>query len=83
MWDFYEPPRPRFYRRPWFLATVAVFVLAVIAVFVRFLLVESEFEKKAARFDLKRLEEMEGGTKTGKFPMRLLLRNRLHRVIQT
>ena len=62
MWDYYEPPRPRFYRRPWFLATLAVLMLAVIAGFVYFLSVKAEFEKKAAQFDLKKLEEMESAS---------------------
>ena len=61
MWDII-PPRKRFYRRPWFLILLGIFVVAGGAGTVFVMREKAKLEEKAATFDYGRLEEMESAS---------------------
>lgn len=61
MWD-YSPPRPPFYRRPWFLAS-ASFVLLLLLVGGGWALMEKHrWEERARKLDYDQLQEMESAS---------------------
>ncbi len=61
MWDI-QPPRKRFYRRPWFLAPLGLGVIVGLAGLIFVLIEKSKLESKAATFDYTRLEAMESAS---------------------
>ncbi len=62
MYDYDYPVRKPFYRRAWFLTLLSLFGLIVLGAGLFLWKVKSDFEAKAARFDLKKLEEMESSS---------------------
>lgn len=62
MWDYPPPPKPPFYRRPWF---VALFLVTLGGVLVGCLLVWNElatWDREAQKFDYAKLAEMESAS---------------------
>jgi penicillin-binding protein 1A len=55
-------PRPRFYRRPWFLATLTIFLIAGIIGAVWALMEKARWEARARGFDYAQLREMESAS---------------------
>lgn len=79
MWDI-TLRRKRFYRRPWFLVLLAMFVTAGGVGAVFFLIEKGKLETKAAAFDYTRLEEMESASiiydRNGAVMSRMFTQNR-------
>jgi membrane carboxypeptidase/penicillin-binding protein len=62
MWDDDPLPSKPFYSRPWFLALVILFVLALLGGAFALFYVSEEFGKKANALDLSKLSDMESAS---------------------
>jgi penicillin-binding protein 1A len=61
MWDLPRYRKP-FYLRPWFLTLAGLLVAALLSGVVLFYVEKAKWEKKAAAFDFRKLEEMESAS---------------------
>jgi 1A family penicillin-binding protein len=59
MWEL---ERPRFYRRPWFLSTLAVLLVVVVALAIFGLIEKHQWEERADRLDYSKLSQMESAS---------------------
>lgn len=79
MLELYQA-RPRFYRRPWFLATFALLCVVVAVGAIWLLVQKANWEAKAKVFDYARLSEMESASliydRTGNVLGRIFTQNR-------
>jgi penicillin-binding protein 1A len=79
MLDLYQA-RPRFYRRPWFLATFTLFCILLLVGGLWAIVEKSRWEAKARTFDFSRLEEMESASlifdRSGNVLGRIFVQNR-------
>src|SRR6187402_919231 len=55
-------PRPRFYRRPWFLAMFTAFMIVLIAGVIWALIEKQRWETKAREFDYAKMTQMESAS---------------------
>lgn len=73
-------PRPRFYQRPWFLATITLFLIVLLAGGIWALAEKSRWEAKAKAFDYTRLSDMESASiiydRAGNVLGRIFIQNR-------
>jgi len=79
MLELYQA-RPRFYRRPWFLATLTLLLLVLFAAVVWAWVEKGRWEAKAKAFDYSRLNEMESASliydRAGTVLGRIFIQNR-------
>jgi len=61
-YDYYFPPRKPFYRQAWFLSLLSLGLLLVAGAAVFLWKVTDDYQARAARFDLKKLQEMESSS---------------------
>src|SRR4051794_29258607 len=79
MLDLFRP-RPRFYQRPWFLATLTLLAIFLLAGFLWLWVQKGQWEAKAKSFDYTRLEDMESASiiydRAGNVLGRIFIQNR-------